>query len=492
MRFWRYVCLFVVLGVCAVRCPGDYGANEPEPLGFWTKTLWYIPNRVLDFVDMFRLKIAVGPGLEAGARITDPFTVYAGSSRTVYVGLPGERAPGEWPSILGATQKTGLVLLGADASDLHPDPPRYEFSEIGVQFHLGAVGMEAGVVPSEALDFLHGILGRDRSGDDLPRRQPRIPRSPGRVLRPEFEGASYPLDIQPDSFSSLGERLDYLQKNVPVRMQGYMHHLDRAFLEDHHHVEAQPPVRDLEVSLWYEFISGPDGSHDLDAKLKIDVELPNLERNLSLFIDSNYNDALPGEDQVNIDDSGVAVGLRRQMEQYDLSADVGIHSGIPPELFTRLSWRPGWEWGETTMGFEQRFFWENEDGFGTLSQLHAYRWLGDAHHWLFRNLSAARFSESTTGMEWQQTFTLGHMTHLVEENRRESNVGLRDALQCHGWKASVFGNDRLLETYRATMIFRRPLYGNFVLLEFEPGLEWRNEHDWTTQYRFDLGVILLF
>ena len=144
------------------------------------------------------------------------------------------------------------------------------------------------------------------------------------------------------------------------------------------------------------------------------------------------------------------------------------------------------------MGFEQRFFWENEDGFGILSQLRGYRWLGDDHHWLVRNITAGRFSESTEGLEWEQTLALKHMTELVDEERRQSNLSSNNTLRCVSWKASMFGKDRELDKYRTTLLYRRPVYRDFVLMEVEPGLEWRKDEDWDIRYRFDVGMVLLF
>jgi hypothetical protein len=84
------------------------------------------------------------------------------------------------------------------------------------------------------------------------------------------------------------------------------------------------------------------------------------------------------------------------------------------------------------------------------------------------------------------------MRKLVEEEDRGRDAGMDDALSCSGLRASVFGNDRLLREYRAQILFRHPLYKDFVVMEVEPGLQWRNDRDWTTQYRLDLAVVLIF
>lgn len=486
----RWIVLWILLGSGWTLLPADESGQTSSD--FLTQVAWYIPNRVLDLVDIFRLRAAVGPGMEAGVRITDAAAMYLGHSRTVWMGLPGERAPGEAPRLAGASQKKGLALLGVDATDMKPDPPRYDQSEIGFQVHAGVVGVEAGVVPSAILDFLLGWFGIDRAGDDLPRRELPLHYGPGRVLSLAHEDAKFPLGPRPDTFPHTGERLDYLQENLPIRMQGYLQNVDRAFLDEEDWIHPQPPVTDLEIGLWSQTISGSNGGTNIIRKFRLDVELPNLERNISLFVDSADNNDLPGTDVADSENRKFVVGFRNSMDKADISADVGIKMRWLPEIFARLRWRPTWSWGDLHMGFEQRLFWENEDGLGSLTQLLAYHWLGENQKWIFRNVSAARFSESTEGMEWQQTFLLGNLTHLIDEEKRNTNIGTQSTLQCVALKTSVFGSDRHQNKYRSTVLFRFPLYREFVLVEIEPGLEWREENDWTTQYRFDMGMVLVF
>jgi len=493
MRVVLRFCLLCVLWCGTIAFSEEpTGEMELSKQGFLSKVVWYLPNRVIDLVDIFRLRVGVGPGVEVGQRITDAVSIYMGHSRTLWIGLPGERPQGEFPHVAGASQKKGVALLGVDATDVRPNPPNYSFSEIGAQVHVGLVGVEAGIVPVEIVDFIYGFFGSDISGDDLPRKGPASQPTPGRVLGMDHQNRAYPLAPRPDTFESVGERLDYLEDNVPIRMRGYMHSMDRALVDEEHWLEEQPPVTDLEIGIWYEYISSPTDSSSFDQKFRLDIELPNFERNLSLFIDNDVNDDLPGTDIEEQEERGINVGLRRQLKELKITSDVGVKARLPPELFARVQWRPEWTWGETSLGFEQRFFWENEDGFGSLTQFNGYRWLGDTHHWLVRSLTAGRITESTEGLEWQQTFTLGHMTHLVNEDHRQQNLGTNDTLECLAFKASGFGEDKFLDKYRATVLYRRPVYKQFVLVEVEPGVEWRDENEWKTQFRIDVGMVLIF
>jgi hypothetical protein len=466
--------------------------DSPPSRGFWTRAAWYLPNRVLDLADILRARVKVGPGLAAGARVSDYFSFYTGRAHSVYLGLPGPRGGLGPRPLWGLEQSRGLVVLGVDATDDLPYAPVYGTGEIGVSLHALLVGAEVTLSPEEFLDFLGGWIGLDPSRDDAPRRPELLPVSfPRPVIGPVLVEPAFPLDPKPEAFDGIAHRLDFVAENVPRLIRSELQAVDRWLIGEREAALPQPPVRDLRLSLHYEWISGPRGSQDLRPELDLQVELPNVEHLFSIFILSSYDDDLPGTDEVDRQDEGWSIGLRRQFDKWNISSDIGVHSGWRPELFAKASWDPRWTWGAWDMGFEQRLFWENEDGFGLLSSLRGYRWIGEGGT-ILRNLTAGRFSEATEGYEWQHTWTIAHMRQLVDERRRLDNQGIDDALSCTGWKASVFGNDRLIREYRAQVVFRKPVHGDFVVLEVEPGLQWRNDRDWTTQYRLDAGIVLIF
>ncbi|WFB35928.1 hypothetical protein P3T73_17380 [Kiritimatiellota bacterium B12222] len=460
--------------------------------GWISKTLWYLPNRVFDFVDMFRLRLEVGPGIGVGARFTDDFSFYGGNSKNVYLGLPGPREKVMFPALMGLEEKRGVVLLGVDASDVLPHPPDYEYSEIGASVHLLVIGADVGFSTVELLDFFAGWIGKDYQHDDFPRTEPVVPVYRGSVLHPITKELPFPLDHRPDKFPGLRSRLDYLDKNVPIRVRSHLHLIDHGLAGYEDSDVMQPPVTGLFLGLKYQFLSGPNGSQKLDPKLKIKVDLPNFENRFSVFVQNSYDDDLPGTDEVDRNNKGWSVGLEKTMKKIDLYTDVGIHTKWYPEIFFRVGWRPSWSFGDWDYNFEQRFFWENEDKFGSLTQLQGYTWLGDQDRWVFRSLTAGRISETTKGMEWQQTLSFGSIPDLLKEDRRGENQSFNDALRCYGVNASVFFQDEDTTKYQATFVYRKALHGDFVVWEVEPGLEWRDENQWTTQYQITTGILFYF
>lgn len=183
------------------------------PLG--KRLLFYIPDRLLDLSDMFRVRLKLGPGWGATARLTDYGAFFAGDYNTVYVGLPGPRAPEKLRSPLGREQQRGMMLAGVAATDDVAHPPAYSQSELDVGLHMLA-GLEVGFDPMEFYDFLAGLLLFDPRGDDL--ETPALPQP--RWFRPQ-------LELKPEKFDSFCRRLDYLHSNAPKALQEPVDMTDR-------------------------------------------------------------------------------------------------------------------------------------------------------------------------------------------------------------------------------------------------------------------------
>ena len=70
-----------------------------------------------------------------------------------------------------------------------------------------------------------------------------------------------------------------------------------------------------------------------------------------------------------------------------------------------------------------------------------------------------------------------------------------DAARLIGFRASTFGHvsgEAIMDRYRGTLVFRFPLYRNYIYGEIMPEIEWRNENDWDAVQRIRLGVDMLF
>ena len=162
----KLILLLCMLALIAPASWGDETSEKPHH-SIGHKLLMYIPNRVLDLLDIVRLRVRVGPGLAAGVRVTDPLSVYVGSYVSAYAGLPGPRLEPtiKWPVVLESYNGATLSFLHV-ATGLGADPG-YSPTEIGASLHLLLIGIDVDVDPMEAVDFIAGFFFLDPRGDDL-------------------------------------------------------------------------------------------------------------------------------------------------------------------------------------------------------------------------------------------------------------------------------------------------------------------------------------
>ena len=126
----------------------------------------YVPNRILDLIDIARARVRVGPGVAAVVRITEYAQLNLGSYGAVFAGLPGPRM-GVTPRLpLGMEVYTGAAFSVFEASVTGGVGPEYSPTEIGVGVHAGIIGADAGIDPVEIADFFAGFALIDLRDDD--------------------------------------------------------------------------------------------------------------------------------------------------------------------------------------------------------------------------------------------------------------------------------------------------------------------------------------
>ena len=151
----------------AERSESDSGESADEDRSLIVGALLYLPNRVFDILDIFRLRVRVGPGLAANARVTSVAAAFVGTYATVYAGLPGPRHFPTIPLPVGLESHNGATVSVLDATVDGGIGPDYGVSEIGAGFQLAIIGVDFGFDPLELADFALGILTLDPQADDL-------------------------------------------------------------------------------------------------------------------------------------------------------------------------------------------------------------------------------------------------------------------------------------------------------------------------------------
>lgn len=126
---------------------------------FFNKALLWLPNRVIDLLDIFHIDIGVGPSFGAVVRATDSGQVgyRVMSPASLRAGLNGRNLPVFIER--GMEAGMGPTFVNSFGRDVCP-------GELGAGVDLFLVGGYGGVCFDEALDFLVGIFGFDMMEDD--------------------------------------------------------------------------------------------------------------------------------------------------------------------------------------------------------------------------------------------------------------------------------------------------------------------------------------
>jgi len=170
---WRGAAPLPAPGAAAFALADDDAAEEEQEddgltvAGFLWGVVWYVPNRVLDVLDVVRARIRLGPGFAFGARATEYADVFLGTYASVYVGLPGPRGRTLPRLPAGLESKSGAEVSVADVTLEGGMGPDYGMTECGVGLQAFLVGFDVGVDPLEILDLVVGIFTFDPMDDDF-------------------------------------------------------------------------------------------------------------------------------------------------------------------------------------------------------------------------------------------------------------------------------------------------------------------------------------
>ena len=120
----------------------------------------YLPHRVVDFIDIFRVDVGVGPAIGSVLRISKVGQVgyrsfHPGSLR---LGLRGR----DWPVFVESHDEYGIGPMFEESPDRNVTD-----GEIGVGADLFLAGAYLGISLDEFVDFVLGIFTIDPSGDDF-------------------------------------------------------------------------------------------------------------------------------------------------------------------------------------------------------------------------------------------------------------------------------------------------------------------------------------
>ncbi len=136
------------------------GGSGHANRSIFEKTVLYLPNRLLDLIDIVKADVGIGPSYGAVLRLTK----YAQmgyrdfDSWSLRIGLHGRRSP----IFLETVPESGFITNYRGSVHRRPD----EF-ELGAGADVGIAGAYISIAPEQIIDLFGGIFGYDPLDDDL-------------------------------------------------------------------------------------------------------------------------------------------------------------------------------------------------------------------------------------------------------------------------------------------------------------------------------------
>ena len=175
----------------SVMLGSNYSGRKKVEKSLIKKIFLYVPDKFLDFFDIFSLELSLGPQLGAEAWITRGAQVSAYAGMPIGFGLLGKKQLGYHTSAMfnlslgpfGIFRKNTMQLgtyrdiNSFDNFYIHkPSRDIYQTHEdywsIGVHAGLGIFGFRFEIHPYEIYDFFTGFAGFDPGNDDMAKTDP--------------------------------------------------------------------------------------------------------------------------------------------------------------------------------------------------------------------------------------------------------------------------------------------------------------------------------
>jgi hypothetical protein len=236
---------------------------------------------------------------------------------------------------------------------------------------------------------------------------------------------------------------------------------------------------------------------DYKARLRLNYDLPNLERRVRLFLGREEDDEFVADRQEGFAIRSSVFGLESEEEwlaglgysppgRYFNKLDVRFGGRVKsaPEVFSQVRYRQNVFLGDRDVWrFRETVFWENRDGFGSTTSLDWDRVL--RRDLILRWGNVGTISEATQGMAWRSAVLVYHNLGRWEDAAVAGEVFVRGESDA----------EVPLREYGTRAIFRQPFGRDYLFGEVIVGYTWprerlSQERDGSAMVGF--GIELLF
>lgn len=286
---------------------------------------------------------------------------------------------------------------------------------------------------------------------------------------------------------SFGTHLDYWHDRLFIGVQDRIEQLDARFALDQ--PDRLPvPVSPFRIGLDSDFISHPGGTA-ISPRLDVDLqlEMPNLERRLHLFITSDSVAESPHV--LGRDSSALRAGLRLTPLRY-LDFDIGVRADVPPYAFTSVRWQSLYGVAGFSIQPFVKLYAETQRGLGLASGITLDRWMGT---WVARSSTYGNWLKDKSDTEWTQALIVAHAQEVLRLGRYSDLVGGQDVAHGYGVQLLAAGtHDTGVQRYEAGIFYKHRTRTQWLYWHVTPLLRWERQFNWHPDPGINIGVDALF
>jgi hypothetical protein len=281
------------------------------------------------------------------------------------------------------------------------------------------------------------------------------------------------------------EKLDRVHEWTFMKLNSGVNHFDRV-VGGSDPFQGSATNSEFRLTLYTEVKSGSVNEFSIEPDYSMDLNLPRIERRFHLFVNNFAPDELPGQNPLD-EKRSTYLGVRQSLKwtkRLGLDTSAGIKWRLPPVLFAQAQLKRRVEKGKWMVEPKQSVFWfSDDDGFGEKTGLTVEYW--ENPKTFIRSAAGVRWTEGTEGVEWSHVLSTGYILQGDKEDMRKT-IGARFVAAGHKSGSGV------MDSYRADIAWRAPLYKDWLFYIINPGITWDSSHDWESTRTLIVGVDMFF
>lgn len=313
--------------------------------------------------------------------------------------------------------------------------------------------------------------------------------SPIRASAALWMAGALVLSVSGESFAEMSTgvvgRLNRFHEQTFMRLNSSVNHFDQV-IGGSDPFQGSETNSEFRLTLYTEVKSGSVNEFSIEPDFEVDLNLPRIERRFHLFVNNLAPDELPGQSPLEKQRT-TFIGVKQSvdwLERVGLNTSAGMKWRLPPVFFAQAQLSRRIDAGKWMIEPKQSFFcFSDDDGFGEKTSLNVEYWQNPRT--FARSSAGARWTEGTEGVEWSHALSTGYILQGDKENMVKS-IGARFVVAGHKNGSAV------MDSYRVDVVWRAPLYRDWLFYIVNPEVTWEDNYDWEPTRSFIVGIDMFF